>query len=191
MDLPILTIVGAFGAQGAGVVSAFTSDTVPAYHIRALTSNASSPAAASLATKPNVTVVQVDLNSVESIREAFKDSTLIFANTYFNASVLMANGAAAVRDLEAQQGLNIVHAASQTKTLKHLIWSTLPDDSSISDGKYNIPRFQSKIPAEKYIRSPESGLEDKSTFIRVGVYGSNIAWPSYRPQYIVCHFSPY
>lgn len=166
-------------------MSAFLSYAVPQYHIRALTSNASSPAAADLAAKPNVSVVQANLNSVKDLLEAFANSTLIFANTQFEPGTFMARGPSGAETLEGQQGLNIAHAASQIPTLQHFNWSTLPDGVSISDGKYYIPHFQSKTVAEKYIRSSKSGLAGKTTFIRVGMYGSNLPMDSYRPRYIV------
>lgn len=185
MSLPVLTICAALGRQGAGVVSAFTSQETPPYHIRALTSNTESPAAKDLAIKPNVSVVSVDLNSIDSIVSAFEGSSLIFANTLFQPAVFAESGAAACQELEARQGLNIAQAAAQTPSLKHLIWSTLPDALKESGGELNIPHFQSKIPAEHYIKSPESGLGNKTTFLRVGLYGSVIENPPYTPFHSV------
>lgn len=194
MTLPILTVVGATGTQGASVVSALVqAGATPAYHIRALTSNVSSESAKQLAKHPNVTVAHVDINSVQSLEEAFKDSHAIFGNTVFSQTVFVQNGPDATRALEEQHGLNIVHAAAKIPSLKHLVWSTLPDSFAISKGIFSVPHFVAKIPAEKFIKDPANGLADKSSFLQVGMYGNNLSRPPYRPIWIVsqypnCHF---
>ena len=187
MSLPIVVVVGALGAQGAGVVSAYTSPAYSSkYHVRALTSNTSSDAAIALAARPNVSVVAVDLQSSDSVLSAFKNASFIFANTSFHLENFATQGPAAIQAREEQQGLNIVHAASQTPSLQHLIWSTLPDSVAISDGKWDIPHFMSKVPAEKYARSSESGLAGKTTYLHVGYYGSNLTRDPNRPVWVVC-----
>ena len=135
MALPILTVVGATGIQGASVIAALHSATQPQYQIRALTSSPSSPAATRLANQPNISVVAVDLNSYDSVLSAFEDSTLIYANTIFDPKAFVSGGAAGAQRQEEQQGLNIVRAAAKIASLKHLIWSTLPDTVTISGGK--------------------------------------------------------
>lgn len=178
MALPILTVVGATGLQGGSVIS-FQDAEKPCYHIRALTSNAATEPAARIATMPHVTVVQVDLGSLQSLISAFEGSTAIFANTHFSPATFLGDGAEAAQELEEQQGLNIVRAASQTTSLQHLVWSTLPDAASISGGKYVIPHFQSKLPAERFIL--DSSLANKTSFLSVGLYGSNLTMEPYRP----------
>lgn len=186
MSLPTLTVVGATGTQGGSVVSAFLSEGSPTYHIRALTSNVSSDAAKRLANIPNVTVTHVDINSVDSLIEAFEDSTIIFANTIFSPEVCIEKGPCEAQELEERQGLNIAHAAAKTPSLKHLVWSSLPDTKTITDGEFIIPHFQSKIPAQKFMQDPANGLAQKSSFLYVGMYGNNIERPPYRPIYLVC-----
>ena len=183
---PTIVVVGATGSQGAGLVSAYTKPPYNTPHkIRALTSNPTSDSAKAIASHPNVSVAHVDLNSPDSLLEAFKDATHIFANTVFNPETFMAQGPAATEARERQQGLNIVHAAAKIPTLQHFIWSTLPNDRKIAGGKYPIPHFQSKIAAEEFARSPESGLAGKTTYVRVGMYSSNIERPPYRPPFWV------
>ncbi|KAF4448638.1 HSCARG dehydrogenase [Fusarium albosuccineum] len=184
MALPTLTVCSALGRQGASVVSSFLSDPEPKYHIRALTSNVESPASKQLAAKPNVSVVAVDLNSVDSIVSAFEGSSLIFANTVFSPTVFVESGASVAQKLEASHGLNIARAASKTESLKHLIWSTLPDAARETRGEMDIPHFQSKIAAERYMQSLESGLSDKTTFLRVGLCGSVVERPPYTPIHV-------
>jgi uncharacterized protein YbjT (DUF2867 family) len=186
MTAPIAVIVGTLGAQGSSVLSALLENQ-PHYKIRALTSNATSPDAIRLAnSNPKVEVLQTDLSSPNSLLEAFTGASIIFANTVFRPDVFLSQGAAAAEELEASHGLNIVHAASKVaSTLQHFIWSTLPDAEGITAGKYKIPHFQSKIPAERYLLDPANGLVDKTTFLRVGMYGSNLVRDPYKPSFVV------
>ncbi|KAJ9144570.1 hypothetical protein NKR23_g5820 [Pleurostoma richardsiae] len=183
MALPVLTVVGATGAQGLSVVSAF-SNIKTKYHIRALTSDTSSATATRLAAQDDVSVIYADLGSVDSLLAAFKGSSLIFANTAFHPETFLTKGASAAQSREEQQGLNIVQAASQTTSLIHFVWSTLPNALSITKGDYLIPHFQAKIPAENFIRDPVNGLAGKTTLLRVGLYGSNLAMDPYKPLHV-------
>ncbi|KAF2649643.1 NAD(P)-binding protein [Lophiostoma macrostomum CBS 122681] len=185
MALPIIAVVGATGAQGAGVVSAFTAPGKSGnYHIRALTSNTTTPAAEKLKALSDVSVKSVDLNSIESVLDAFRDASYIFANTIFHPETFMSQGPKAAQEREEGQGLNIVRAAAQTPSLKHLVWSGLPDAYKISKGAFDIPHFQSKIPAEQFIWSKESGLSERSTVLHVGLYGSNPQRPLWQGVHV-------
>jgi hypothetical protein len=179
MDLPIVVVVGALGAQGAGVVAALTAFDQPRYQIRALTSNASSEAAVALAIKAHVSVEAVDLDSIESIVSAFRDASYIFGNTVFHPETFMTKGPQAAQDRESGHGLNLARAASQIPTLRHYVWSTLTDALKVAGPEYDIPHLQSKIPADNYIKSDESGLAGKTTFLRLGLYGTNCNRPPY------------
>ena len=187
MALPIITVVGATGAQGRSVVTALTKNVTPHYHIRALTSNVDSPTAKELGAHPNVTVAHADINSISSLVSVFQDSYAIFANTVFDPATFVTKGPLAAKELEETHGLNIVQAASLILPLRHLIWSTLPDGDKFTSGRYDIPHLQSKIAAEKYIKDEANGLAGKSTFLRIGMYGSNLSRPTYRPLYQVCN----
>jgi hypothetical protein len=193
MDAPLIVVVGALGAQGGSVVSAYlASQHSKHFRIRALTSNTSSDAALKLAANPRVTVVGVDLDSLESVVAAFQDASLIFANTIFPRDILVTEGAAAAQEWEARRGLNIAQAASKIPSLQHLIWSTLPDSRKVTNGKYVIPHFQSKIPAEQYLSDPKNGMDSKTTYLHVGLYGgSNLETHPYLPIYMVSYLTSY
>jgi hypothetical protein len=186
MDAPLIVVVGALGAQGGSVVSAYlASQKSENFRIRALTSNTSSDAALSLAKNPRVTVVGVDLNSPESLVAAFQDANFIFANTVFPPETFITKGGVAAQGLEERHGLNIAQAASKIPSLQHLVWSTLPDALKVTNGKYVIPHFQSKIPAELYLSDPKNGMNSKTTYLHIGLYGSNLERPPYLPIYTV------
>ncbi|PCG93313.1 Hypothetical protein PENO1_084190 [Penicillium occitanis (nom. inval.)] len=182
----IIVVVSALGTQGASVISAcLSSPQLSNYEIRALTSNPTCDAATSLAgSNPRITIHGTDLNTLDSVMAAFKDATLIFANTAFNHRVLLAQGPAATQAREETQGLNIARAASQIPSLKHLIWSTLVDTKSVTDSKIAIPLFQSKIPAEKYLRNPKNGMVDRTTFLHVALYPSVFQRMPYAPIFV-------
>lgn len=185
MSLPLLVVVGALGSQGSGVVAAMLATPEPQYQIRALTSDPSCPAASILAKNPRISVEFVDLNSQESVLKAFRGANYIFANTAFPIGISIAEGPAAAQKAEQEYGLNVVCAAAQISSLRHIVWSTLPDAESITDGKYHIPHFQSKVPAERYLQDPKNGLTERSTILRVGFYASNLKLDLYKPLYIV------
>lgn len=186
MGLPILAVVGALGNQGSGVISLLTS---PAHRgrfaIRALTSDPASDAATKFAATDGVDVLAINLTSGSSVKRAFEGAEYIFANTAFHGQTLLQSGAEAAKSRETQQGLIIAQAAAATSSLRHLVWSTLPDAFQCTGGRFDIPHFQSKIAAEQYLLDPGNGLVDKTTFLRVGFYGSNLLMDPYKPVSIV------
>lgn len=106
-------------------------------------------------------------------------------------------GQHAAQKLEHDHGMNLVRAAAETKSLKHLIWSTLMDSNVISKGKWKVPHFMCKQGANAYILGGYTGydakgqqqeqepgwgsLKDRSTLMAIGVYGSNFRNHTYRP----------
>ncbi|KAK4233733.1 hypothetical protein C8A03DRAFT_47782 [Achaetomium macrosporum] len=117
----IVTVVGATGAQGKGVVRAFLNN--PAYHVRAITRNPSGAAGQALASQ-GAEVVSADLNDLARLQTAFAGSHIIFGVTNF------------FEPFGAHQ--------SATKAMERYIWSTLPNASRVSAGKYLVPHIESK-----------------------------------------------
>ena len=72
-------------------------------------------------------------------------------------------------------------AASQTSTLKHYIWSTLPNGERISNGKYVVPHFVAKNRVDDYIKADRS-LFAKTTFFWITFYGNNYQYPMFTPN---------
>jgi len=175
----IVSIVGATGAQGRGVVSAFKND--PEYHIRAITRNPQSTAAQALSSQ-GIEVVKADANDLESLKAAFAGSHIIFGVTNFFEPFATSGPEKAV-EVEVQQGINLARAAAATETLEHYVWSTLPDAKTVSGGKYVVPHFDGKNRVDEYIRS-NSDLLRKTTFFWVTFYHSNYAFPMYKPYWI-------
>ena len=88
--------------------------------------------------------------------------------------------------VELQQGKNVVHAAEKTSTLKHFIWSTLPDSKKHSKGKYLVPHFDAKANIDEYIKS-KPALYGKTTFLRITWYGQNYQFPMFTPSLVVSY----
>lgn len=87
--------------------------------------------------------------------------------------------------VEQTQGINLAKAAAATTTLKHYIWSTLPNGSKISGGKYVIPHFEAKNRIDEYIKS-DAQLLAKTTFLWVTLYATNYGiFPVFIPNLLV------
>jgi len=82
-----------------------------------------------------------------------------------------------------KQGINLADAALQTPTLTHYIWSTLPDASRISSGKYAVPHFQGKSRIDDYIKSKPALLR-KTTFLWITFYATNYVFPMFTPNFV-------
>ncbi|KAH8586525.1 HSCARG dehydrogenase [Bisporella sp. PMI_857] len=180
MAKPIFTVVGATGTQGSAVLSAAVSSGI--YQVRAvlfsLNRATSMPKAQALKEK-GVEIVYADLDDEASLVEAFKESAAIFALTDFFRP-FTAGGPAHALQIEENQGQNLARAASRTPTLKHYIWSTLPDIAALSNGKYAIPHFVAKNAVDKYIKSiPE--LAAKTTFLWITWFVSNYTYGIFTP----------
>jgi len=142
MSSPILTVIGATGAQGSSVVNSALA--TGHYKVRAVTRNTTSEKAAALKAR-GVEVVSADVNDEASLVKAFDGSTAIYAVTDFFEPFAKVGAEEAIK-VEFQQGVNLANAALATSTLKHYIWSTLPNGLRISGGKY-LSAFPPSPPA--------------------------------------------
>jgi len=174
---PILTVIGATGAQGGSVVNQALKD--GKYKVRAITRNVNSDKAKALASR-GVEVVAADVNDEQSLTKAFEGSTAIYAITDF-FEPFAAGGPEKAMKVELEQGKKLADAAAKTSTLKHLIWSTLPNGRKISNGKYVVPHFDAKNKIDDYIKS-KADLYAKTTFLWVTFYAQNYQFPMYTPN---------
>ncbi|KAK4184994.1 hypothetical protein QBC35DRAFT_32748 [Podospora australis] len=177
----LVTIVGATGSQGKGVVAAFINH--PAYHVRAITRNLESQSAKALSAQ-GVELVRADLNDPQSVKAAFAGSNIIFAVTNFMEPFEVHQSPVKAVETELQQGINMAEAAASTiDTLEHYIWSTLPDSLAISRGKHAVPHFNGKNKIDEHIRSLPV-LEAKTTFLWITWYHNNYIFPIFTPLYV-------
>ncbi|KAH8801727.1 hypothetical protein F5884DRAFT_847621 [Xylogone sp. PMI_703] len=151
----VLVVFGATGNQGGSVIRAFLCDPVTAqqFHIRAITRDPSKSAAAALDRK-GVSVIKIHFAL------HLKDAYAVFSVTNF---IELMN-----KESEIQQGKNVADIAKELN-IQHLIWSSLPYVSKITNGKYTkVLHFDSKAIVEEHIR--EIGVP--ATFLLLGAFMS-------------------
>ncbi|KAI9794179.1 MAG: hypothetical protein M1816_006104 [Peltula sp. TS41687] len=182
----IVVVFGATGTQGGSVIKSILDDprAKSQFKIRGITRDPSKPNAKALAEKgvecvtvSGSTMVDTakihlvgDLNSKDSLREAFKGAYAVYAVTnYWEKEDA---------ELEIQQGRNVADVAKECG-VQHLIWSALMDVSELSNGKYTkVYHFDSKAAVESYIRS----VNVPSTSFIAGFYMSNLPGGMIRPH---------
>ena len=143
-DKKIIAVVGATGAQGGGLVKAILNDRTAGFAVRALTRNGKSDKARELASL-GAEIIEVDIDSEESVKTAFAGAWGAFCVTFFWEHFSP--------EKEFAQALNMARAAKH-EGLKHVIWSTLEDTRKLVpldddrmptlQGKYKVPHFDSK-----------------------------------------------
>ena len=140
----IITVLGATGAQGGGLVRAIQSDATSPYRARAVTRNPQSDAAKALAAL-GAEVVGADVDDAASLKRAFSGAHGAFCVTFFWAHFSP--------EREAAEAAAMAKIAKETG-VAHVIWSTLEDTRKwvpLSDsrmptlmGKYKVPHFDAK-----------------------------------------------
>ncbi|PSN75360.1 NAD(P)-binding protein [Corynespora cassiicola Philippines] len=173
----LITVFGSTGNQGGSVVRAILNhpELSKQWKIRGITRNPNKPDAQAMIAK-GVEMVQADLSSKDSIISAIKGSNAVFGVTnYWEKGTL---------EHEVAQGKNLADAAKEAG-VDHLIWSSLPFVSKITEGKlHNLHHFDSKAMVEEYVN--ELGL--KASFVLPAYFMSNIPG-SIRPDPSGSHYS--
>ncbi|KAF3402777.1 NmrA-like family domain-containing protein 1 [Talaromyces pinophilus] len=160
----IITVFGATGNQGGSVVDAILNDPALSsrFMIRAVTRDASKPAAKELAAKDGVEVVTADLSSPTSVHDAISGAHTVFLVTDFWQQASL--------PAEVQQGKNVTDAC-KAAGVQHLIFSSLIDVKEASKGSLvHVYHFDGKAEIERYIR--DSGVP--ATFILAGVFATEM-----------------
>ncbi len=150
MSKKIITILGATGAQGGGLVKAILNDPESEFSVRAITRNINSNGAKKLA-ELGADVVAADLDDKPSLIKAFKGSYGVYAVTFYWDHF---DGPRETKQVE-----NIAKAAKEA-SVKHVVYSTMEDTRDfvplndprlpILHGKYNIPHFDAKGEADHF-----------------------------------------
>lgn len=173
----LVTVVGATGVQGGSVIKSLLGN--PAYRLRGVTRNVSSEKAKAISDQ-GVEMVAGDLDDIASLKAAFADSYAIFAVTNFFEPFFTNGDVTAAMKIETTHGINMATAAAATPTLKHYIWSTLPNSNTASRGKVTVPYYQAKAEVDKFIAS-QPNLLSLTTFLWVAFYASNFNYPFFAP----------
>ncbi len=178
MAKKIITVIGATGAQGGGVVRAIQNDRGGEFSARAVTRDVNSDKAKELAAL-GAEVVAGDVDDVESLKRAFQGAHGAYCVTFFWAHLSP--------EKEMAEAKNMAEAA-KAAGVAHVIWSTLEDTRKwvpLDDnrmptlrGKYKVPHFDGKGEADKYFT--DAGLP--VTFTRAAFYWENFVFFGLGPK---------
>ncbi len=166
----ILTVFGATGAQGSGLVRAIMNDPAGEFVARAITRNPNSDQGRALASL-GAEVMTGDIDDPTSLERAFAGAHGAFCVTFFWAHFSP--------EKEKAEAAAMARAAAAAG-VKHVIWSTLEDTRKwvpLSDprmptlnGRYKVPHFDGKGEAnEEFIRA---GVP--TTFLHTSFYWDNL-----------------
>jgi len=174
----LITVFGATGAQGGGLVRAILADKNSEFAVRAVTRNASSEKAKALE-QLGAEVVVADIDDSDSIAKALKGSYGAYFVTFFWEHFSA--------EKEKQEVVSFISEAKKAN-LKHVIWSTLEDTRNwipLDDdrmptlhGKYKVPHFDGKGEADKLF--VEAGLP--VTLLRTSFYWDNFIYFGMGPK---------
>ncbi|PTB38653.1 hypothetical protein M441DRAFT_91277 [Trichoderma asperellum CBS 433.97] len=178
MSLKTVVVVGATGLQGRSVVAEFLKYPND-YRVRGLTRDPSKPAALALSAN-GVDVQAADLNAgQEALEKVFEGANIIFALTDFWAP--------GSKVIEIAQGKALADAAAAIPSLKHFVWSALPDPMEVSQGRfYHVHHWKSKADVTDYIKTKKPDLWKKTTTVLFPNYFENcLTYPSnYLPKQV-------
>jgi uncharacterized protein YbjT (DUF2867 family) len=174
----IIAVVGATGAQGGGLVRAILEDEEGVFAVRALTRDANSEKARSLA-ELGAEVVEADVNDKASLVRAFKGAYGAFCVTFFWEHFSA--------DREMAHARNMAEAAKEAG-VEHVIWSTLEDTRKwvpLDDDRmptlqerFKVPHFDAKGAADAHFRE----VDVPTTNLLTSFYWDNFIYFGAGPQ---------
>jgi uncharacterized protein YbjT (DUF2867 family) len=177
-DRKIITVIGATGAQGGGLVRAILADRSGGFAVRAITRNPDSEKAQALRVA-SAEVVAADIDDPATLDKAFAGVYGAFCVTNFWEHFSP--------ERELAQARNMAQAA-KAAGVQHVIWSSLEDTRKwvpLEDdrmptlqGKYKVPHFDAKGEADDLFRG--SGVP--TTILLTAFYWDNLIYFGAGPQ---------
>ncbi|KAK5697444.1 hypothetical protein LTR97_007582 [Elasticomyces elasticus] len=179
----VLVVLGATGTQGGAVLRYLVRHEPNKFTLRGITRNPASQASRDVQAL-GVDIVKADNDDLASLKAALSGATHVFANTDSNQHIFYAMKHPEVlgpgetpltyaRDIEMQQGRNIVEALAATESLESVVWSTLASPAKWSKGKYtNVTMFDAKEAIGDLFWAEEK-LKGKVSMVIVGFYLTN------------------
>ena len=174
----IITVIGATGAQGGGLVRAILADRSGSFAVRAITRNPDSEKAKALRAA-GAEVVAADADNPATLGRTFAGAHGAFLLTNFWEHFSP--------ERELTQARNMAEAV-KSAGVQHVIWSTLEDTRKwvpLEDdrmptlmGKYKVPHFDAKGEADQIFR--ELGVP--TTFLLTAFYWENLIYFGSGPQ---------
>lgn len=176
MSEKIISVFGATGAQGGGLVRAIQADTGGGFRARAVTRNANSDAAKALAAL-GAEVVEGDLDDPASVARAMAGAHGAYCVTFFWAHMSP--------DREREEARTLADAAKHAN-VPHVIWSTLEDTRkwmTLDDPRmptlmehYKVPHLDVKGEADAFFDPA------RTTFLLTSFYWDNLISFGMNPQ---------
>jgi hypothetical protein len=182
----LICVVGVTGNQGGSVAQRFVQDSN--YRVRGITRDPTSAAAQRLSAQ-GIEIVAANLDDVQTLIPAFAGANLIFSVTNYWEPFFRPDCRAKAEELgiscrkyaynvEAQQGKNVVEAASKTiDTLDEngFLASTLSHAGSCSKGKFTeLYHFDAKADVfPGYVDEKYPNLAKKTSYIQTGYFTSS------------------
>jgi hypothetical protein len=179
----LIVIIGITGNQGGSVATTFLSD--PAWRVRGLTRDPSSPASQALSAR-GVEMVHADLHDPSSLQTVFHGANLVFSVTDFWTPYFTPTNIARAKEqgksigqyayeLEFEQGRNIADAVvREVDGLDDVgfVASTLCSARTLSKGKYQeLWHFDSKANVfPKYVEEKHEALAKKTSYLHTGYF---------------------
>lgn len=158
-EKPLITIVGFLGKQGRSVANTLLQS--GRYRVRGITRRIDSPAALTLAEQgAELVSIPLDIGYKKEFVKAFEGSAGVF---------MMTPGIIPPANHETELGIQMADAAIEAG-VQHIIFSSLENVDSITEGKKFAPHFTDKAKIEEYIRT----LPVTSSFIYMAFFYTNL-----------------
>lgn len=174
----IITVFGATGAQGGGLVRAILSDKSSAFSVRAVTRDPQSEKAKALAAL-GAELFSADLADPASVKRAMEGAYGAYCVTFFWAHFSPAQEAAEAKCMAE---------AAKAAGVKHVIWSTLEDTRKLVPlhddrmptlmERYKVPHFDSKGESDQVFI--DAGVP--TTFLLTTFYWENMIYFGMGPK---------
>ncbi len=170
----LISVVGATGSQGGGLVRAILADPDQQFSVRALTRSAQSAGARELVAA-GAEIVEADLDDGSSLRRAFDGAHGVFLVTNYWAELSAEEEARRTRAGRELEQVDTAALAARQAGVSHVIWSTLEDtrdffgsDERVPtvDGHYKVPHFDAKAEADGVLRE----YDVPTTFLRTTLF---------------------
>jgi len=168
----IITVFGATGAQGGGLVRSILRDAASEFSVRAITRDVNSDKAKALS-KLGAEVITADIDNPATMQSALKDAYGAYFVTFYWAHYSP--------EKENAEAATYAKAAKDAG-LNHVIWSTLEDTREfvpLNDNrmpivmeKYKVPHFDAKGESDKLFT--EAGVP--TTFFLASFYWENFIY---------------
>src|ERR1043166_6755055 len=169
MAKKIITVFGATGAQGGGLVYSILNDPNSEFSVRAVSRDPDSDKAKELK-RLGAEVVAGNVDDKDSVTKALKGAYGAYFVTFFWAHFSP--------EKEYEEAKTFAEAA-KAMDIQHAIWSTLEDVRQfvpLTDNrmptlhnKYKVPHFDAKGEADQFFK----GLGVPTTFFRASFYWDN------------------